>query len=78
MWNTFGPPDNFAAKNAVLDRWCDELGRDPSAIQRTVAIQPGEVGDWQAYLDAGAQHLIVMVGAPYSLDAVQELLASAR
>ena len=42
-WNTFGPPENFAAKNAILDEWCDKVGRDPAAIERTVAIQPGEV-----------------------------------
>ncbi|MEZ5239641.1 MAG: LLM class F420-dependent oxidoreductase [Microthrixaceae bacterium] len=26
-WNTFGPPDHFASKNEVLDRWCADLGR---------------------------------------------------
>jgi probable F420-dependent oxidoreductase len=78
MWNSFGPPESFAAKNAVLDDWCAEVGTDPAAIERTVAIQPNEIGDWQAYLDAGASHLIVMVGAPYDLDPVQELLASSR
>ena len=25
-WNSFGPPDNFAAKNAILDQWCAEVG----------------------------------------------------
>ena len=42
-WNSFGPPDNFAAKNEVLNRWCEELGRDPAEIERTVAIQPNAV-----------------------------------
>ena len=30
-WNTFGPPENFAHKNAVLDDWCAKEGRDPVA-----------------------------------------------
>jgi alkanesulfonate monooxygenase SsuD/methylene tetrahydromethanopterin reductase-like flavin-dependent oxidoreductase (luciferase family) len=77
MWNTFGPPEQFAAKSAVLDDWCARTGRAPEQVERTVAIQPREVDDWQAYLDAGARHLIVMVGAPYDLDPVQELLATA-
>jgi probable F420-dependent oxidoreductase len=77
MWNTFGPPEQFAAKSAVLDEWCARTGRAPEPIERTVAIQPREVDDWQAYLHAGARHLIVMVGAPYDLDPVQELLATA-
>src|SRR6478735_7966299 len=29
-WNTFGPPSNFAAKNAVLNEWCAKLDRHPS------------------------------------------------
>ena len=78
MWNSFGPPENFAAKNAILDQWCATVGTDPASIERTVAIQPNEIGDWQAYLDAGATHLIVMVGAPYDLDPARELLASSR
>jgi len=54
------------------------VGTDPASIERTVAIQPGEIGDWRAYLDSGATHLIVMVGSPYDLDPVGELLANAR
>ena len=33
-WNTFGPPEQFAHKNTVLDRWCAEVGRDPDDIER--------------------------------------------
>jgi probable F420-dependent oxidoreductase len=74
-WNSFGPPETFAHKNAVLDQWCTELGRDPSTIERTVAIEPEDVGDLEAYLEAGATHLIVMMGAPFDLAPVEELLA---
>lgn len=77
-WNAFGPPDAYAAKNAVLDRWCAELDRKPSEIERTAAINPVEVDDWQAYLDAGAEHLIVMTRAPYDLAPVRRLLTAAR
>ncbi len=77
-WNTFGPPANFAAKSAVLDDWCAKLGRNPNEIERTAALQPDEVGSWAEYLDAGADHLIVMTGAPYDLAPVEQLLASAR
>jgi probable F420-dependent oxidoreductase len=77
-WNAFGPPESYAAKNAVLDRWCAELERRPSEIERTVAISGTEIGQWQAYLDAGAEHLIVMTPAPYDLGPVEQLLASAR
>ena len=72
-WNSFGPPENFAAKNAVLDRWCDEVGRDRSAVERTCAINPGDVEGWEAFAEAGAEHLIVMTGDPFDRDAVAKL-----
>lgn len=77
-WNTFGPPASYAAKSKVLDEWCAKLGRNPREVERTVAIQPDEVGTWAEYLDAGAEHLIVMAGTPYDLAPVEELLAAAR
>jgi probable F420-dependent oxidoreductase len=77
-WNAFGPPPMYAAKSRVLDDWCGRLERNPREIERTAALQPDEVGDWAAYLEAGAQHLIVMTPAPYDLRPVEELLAAAR
>jgi probable F420-dependent oxidoreductase len=77
-WNTFGPPANFAHKNAVLNAWCEKFGRNPREVERTVGISGGEIDDWQAYLDAGAEHLIVMTGPPFDLDPVRKLLDDAR
>jgi len=75
MWNTFGPPQSFAHKNAVLNEHCAAIGRDPSEIERTVAINADEVDAVDDYLAAGATHLIVMCGAPFDLSAVQQLVA---
>jgi probable F420-dependent oxidoreductase len=77
-WNSFGPPGTFAAKNAVLDEWCERIGRDPSEIERTVLIDDDEVDHMDAFLEAGAQHLIVGLGTtgetPFDLSPVQRLL----
>jgi probable F420-dependent oxidoreductase len=73
-WNTFGPPEHFAQKSTVLDDWCAELGRDPSEIERTVAVEAGDVDDVARYVDAGAQHVIVMIGSPFDLDPLQSLI----
>jgi probable F420-dependent oxidoreductase len=73
-WNSFGPPEHFAAKNAVLDEWCAKVDRDPKAVERTVGVGPHEVGNLQAYADAGADHAIVMLGPPFPMDAVQTAL----
>jgi probable F420-dependent oxidoreductase len=77
-WNTFGPPENFAAKSAILDEWCAKVGRDPKAIERTVGIGATEWVDWEKYVEAGADHIIVMTGAPFDLDPVAQLLAAVR
>ena len=75
-WNSFGPPDNFKHKSSVLDEWCTKLGRPPREVERTVAIQPTEVNDLDAYVAAGAEHFIVMVGAPYDLSPLETLIAA--
>lgn len=77
-WNSFGPPENFAHKNGVLNEWCAKVGRDPGEVERTVCIQPNEVDQLDAYVEAGAEHLIVMVGSPFDLDPVARLLDAAR
>jgi probable F420-dependent oxidoreductase len=77
-WNTFGPPENFARKNKVLDEWCARIDRKPAEIERTVAINGTEIANWAEYLDAGAEHLIVMAGPPFDLGPVEQLLQSAR
>jgi probable F420-dependent oxidoreductase len=77
-WNSFGPPEQYANKNQVLDKWCAQLGRDRREIERTVGINGSEVDDWSAYLDAGAEHLIVMCGPPFDLEPVRRLLGVAR
>ena len=73
-WNTFGPPENYGRLNGLLDDWCAKVGRDPAAIERTVAVQPDDVDDIGRYVDAGAQHVIVMIPSPFDLDPLQRLI----
>lgn len=37
-WNSWGTPERIAQKGAVLDHWCDRVGRDPSTIVRTATV----------------------------------------
>ncbi len=79
MWNGFGPPERFARKNEVLDRWCEEIGRDPSEIERTVTIdEPEELDALDDFLDARAEHVIVGLDAPFDFTRVKELRERAR
>ena len=74
-WNTFGPPENFAHKSAVLDEWCEREGRDPAQIERTVAVGVDDVHDIERYVEVGATHVIVMVGNPYDVASLESLMA---
>jgi probable F420-dependent oxidoreductase len=86
LWNTFGTPDLYARKNAVLTDWCTRLGRDPAEIERTVLLDDpdwpdGDIANYvvepptiEAFLEAGAQHMIVACGHPFRLESVHRLL----
>jgi alkanesulfonate monooxygenase SsuD/methylene tetrahydromethanopterin reductase-like flavin-dependent oxidoreductase (luciferase family) len=77
MWNVGGPPEVVAQKNAVLDRWCERIGRDPAEIERTVVLFPEMIDSWRDYVEAGMQHLILTVPAPFDLDPARRVLAEA-
>jgi len=78
MWNSFGPPETYARKSAVLDQSCERIGRDPAEIERTILIESDEVDRAEEFVEAGAQHLIVELGTtgenPFDLAPVQRLL----
>ena len=38
QWHTFGAPDDWARKSAILDDWCARVGRDPASIGRSVGV----------------------------------------
>ena len=78
MWNTFGPAESYRHKREVLEQWCERVGRDPGRIERTASIRPPQIGDFEGFLAAGAQHLIVPLGKPFDLAPVERLLQAAR
>jgi probable F420-dependent oxidoreductase len=76
MWNGYGDAETIRAKNIVIDRWCAELGRDPREIERTVWIERAEPDLMCSLVDAGADHLILGLRAPYDLREVERLVAA--
>lgn len=79
LWNGLGTPEAYAHKNAVLTRWCQELGRDPQAVERTVWVHANQVVAepqvLEAYAAAGATHIIVGLEDPFLHEAVAHLIA---
>lgn len=74
MWNTGGDPGTVRHKNEVLDRWCVEVGRDPASIERTVFVRDPGNSDVEGLIEAGAEHLIFALGAPFDFSALKPLL----
>ncbi len=79
MWNSFGPPEDYAVQNRALDDWCRKVGRDPAAIERTVLLDvPEEAERLEDFLDAGVQHVIVGCGQPFDLKPLETILQESR
>ena len=76
MSNVFGPVENVQHKHNVLDQWCRKIGRDPAEVERTVSINPEDLENADAFIEAGADHLIVMVGSPFDLTEVEKFMDS--
>lgn len=72
IWNfTGGGVELFQQKNAILERHCAAIGRDPQTIVRStqVRINPANLGEARArlynYAQVGVTHLILSLHAPY-------------
>lgn len=73
IWNIpgFGPMAELAARSALLDRCCAEIGRDPGEITRSIylavayddpAATRASIGE---ALDAGFRHFTLGLPSPY-------------
>lgn len=78
LWNGVLRPEQYAAKNAILDQRCREIGRDPREIERTVSIEVEDTADpsvLDVFREAGATHLILRFQDPWDFGAVERLVA---
>ncbi|WP_029136032.1 LLM class flavin-dependent oxidoreductase [Nakamurella lactea] len=72
LWNIPGGDiDDAVRRSARLDRLCAEIGRDPAAITRSIALPvdyqrpgAGRAAIAEA-IDAGFPHIVLMLPAPY-------------
>jgi alkanesulfonate monooxygenase SsuD/methylene tetrahydromethanopterin reductase-like flavin-dependent oxidoreductase (luciferase family) len=72
LWNIPGGNlDDCVSRSALLDRYCTEIGRDPSTIVRSIHLavsydQPAHtrkaIGD---AIDAGFHHIVLRLSLPY-------------
>ncbi len=74
IWNGFGPPERFKHKCEVLDKWCAEVGRDPTEIERSALTVSYTASKLDPLVKAGASHIIVHLGEPWNFAAVEKLV----
>ncbi len=74
LWNGFDPPEVFQHKNQVLNQWCEKIGRDPATIERSVITHAASKKRLDALLEAGAQHIILSIGEPWNISAIEKLV----
>jgi F420-dependent oxidoreductase-like protein len=80
IWNfAGGSVDTFRHKIEVLEEHCAAVGRDPSEIERSIQTMvhydnPEEtLKSIRPYIEAGANHIILNLRAPYPEGIVQRL-----
>ncbi len=60
-WHGFGDVETLIHKNAVLDRWCAEVGRDPSEIERSTSTRRPPEAAADGLLAAGIDMVVIPV-----------------
>ncbi|GAB7189646.1 LLM class F420-dependent oxidoreductase [Kineococcus sp. NUM-3379] len=77
IWHGFGDTATIAHKHSVLDRWCEQGGRDPLEIERSAGVDDTEPGKRGEQLHAVGTRLYTLgTGGPdFDLGRVREWLA---
>ena len=74
MWNSIASSSEFARKSALVDDYCERIGRDPREIERTAnvgGLTPKVIDEW---LKAGLQHFVLRMAHPFDTKDVERLL----
>ena len=75
IWNGYGDVEQLGHKCRVLDEWCEKVGRDPKAIERSVMLmEPAKPEYLDALLEVGVTHFIQGMGTPFSTEPLKKLL----
>jgi alkanesulfonate monooxygenase SsuD/methylene tetrahydromethanopterin reductase-like flavin-dependent oxidoreductase (luciferase family) len=78
LWNIPGGDiEDVRSRSALLDRYCVEIGRDPATIARSIFLpvsydEPATTrGAIAGAIDAGFQHFVLGLSAPYPAGVAQ-------
>ena len=78
-WNMAnGSAEEFRTKSALLDSYCEEIGRDPQEVERSIQFLPNAmdgdiIGRAREFIAAGATHLIFSLAGRYDAEGTRRL-----
>ena len=84
QWNSVAGIDQWPAINATLAERCDEIGRDPASIVRSVNLrfdpaEPAGVAEQAAaFADAGADLVVVGLPVPHTASVLEPIADALR
>jgi F420-dependent oxidoreductase-like protein len=58
-WHTFGSPERIAERGALLNRYCDEVGRDPTDIRWSVTLGGADLGSPDQFKRAVERYALI-------------------
>ena len=78
-WNHTGAFEAFGGKRDALLAHCEAVGRDPARIEISAQVRTGDgyaaaLADALRYVDAGVQHVVVMMSAADGPDGLRRLV----
>lgn len=77
IWHGFGDAETLKHKNAVLDDWCAQIGRDPGEIERSTGVNGSPDEEAQGLIDVGVRMVTITTDGRvnYDLTRVKEWVA---
>lgn len=64
IWHAFGTVETITHKSRVLADWCADVGRDPSAIERSIGMQLDDLDQADAFAALGVTEFTLGVTGP--------------
>jgi probable F420-dependent oxidoreductase len=74
MSNTPGTPEVVRHKNEVIDAYCEQIGREPTEIERTCNIAADAIDRIHEWVEAGAQRLQIQLDHPFDMGPVERAI----
>lgn len=75
IWHLFGDAETARRKVEVLEHWCEQVGREPATIERSIDLRPDVHADLDAFVALGfTQFTVAQTWPEFDLGYLREVL----